>query len=155
MEGWLRAGRFFSGTGVPRGYEVKDRSRLLGRVLVLAACITAMLAVPAFATGGAVKKGIYQVSNRTTAVQVFVKTKSVLYVTQISCKGNFYTPGDIYYRGSGNGKPPKIPINSGRFTFHFPWDKTQERGTIKGTFAGKVVHVTISKCGKMTLKFTP
>lgn len=125
---------------------MKDTSRLPGRVLVLAACITAMLSVPAFATSGAkpiIKKGIYEWSG-SGDIQVYVVSKRSLHVTHVACNGKFLS---ITSRQEGLAK-----IKNGQFVFHFHWDKTQKPGVLKGTFVGKRLKLT-DACGKRIATF--
>jgi hypothetical protein len=123
---------------------VKATSRLLGRVLVLAVCITALLAVPAFATGGAVKKGVYEWDGKNAGIQVYVRSTRSMRVTEISCKGNYLTLTSL--------QEATAKIKNGQFVFQFRWDKTQKPGRIAGTFAGKRLKLT-GACGQHTATF--
>jgi hypothetical protein len=145
MEGWLRVGRFMAGPEYPRGYEVKDTSPLLGRVLVLAACIVAILAVPALATTTTPpKKGVYEWEAPGADIQLAVLSAHSIYVSNVACKGNFFT---VTSRHEAMAK-----LTNDHFVFRFRLDKTHKPAMIAGTFVGKRVKLT-GECGNHIATF--
>jgi hypothetical protein len=129
-------------------------SRFLGRVLVVAACITAMLAVPAFASGGNSKPiplgeyswaGHGNNSERTALVTVAKTGRSAYlaygYLT-IGCKLD-----------SGLTRRPSA-IRNGRFVVHAEHFIGRGTDRITGKFlTGRRVRLS-GKCGQVTARYS-